>query len=178
MLLLLIRKKFRNETPVFSSEIELQDINTNDELASEDESVKLSLDSEEVENHTTDTLSNGSPLEENTVFSTLSKAEEVTRAFENLPIDIPSSDLIDAETYSIHGQSDQSSRLNVEEKTAANPLSYANILSEKSAEVETSTVETSPLIPDWAKQTENPAFYHNLDIPTFLRRRGSNRPRQ
>jgi cell division protein FtsZ len=157
------------ETPVFSSEIELQDINTNDELASEDESVKLSLDSEEVENHTTDTLSNGSPL---------SKAEEVTRAFENLPIDIPSSDLIDAETYSIHGQSDQSSRLNVEEKTAANPLSYANILSEKSAEVETSTVETSPLIPDWAKQTENPAFYHNLDIPTFLRRRGSNRPRQ
>jgi len=34
------------------------------------------------------------------------------------------------------------------------------------------------LIPDWAKQTENPAFYHNLDIPTFLRRRGSNRPRQ
>ena len=166
------------ETPVFSSEIELQDINTNDELASEDESVKLSLDSEEVENHTTDTLSNGSPLEENTVFSTLSKAEEVTRAFENLPIDIPSSDLIDAETYSIHGQSDQSSRLNVEEKTAANPLSYANILSEKSAEVETSTVETSPLIPDWAKQTENPAFYHNLDIPTFLRRRGSNSPRQ
>lgn len=166
------------ETPVFSSEIELQDINTNDELASEDESVKLSLDSEEVENHTTDTLSNGSPLEENTFFSTLSKAEEVTRAFENLPIDIPSSDLIDAETYSIHGQSDQSSRLNVEEKTAANPLSYANILSEKSAEVETSTVETSPLIPDWAKQTENPAFYHNLDIPTFLRRRGSNRPRQ
>ena len=166
------------ETPVFSSEIELQDINTNDELASEDESVKLSLDSEEVENHTTDTLSNGSPLEENTVFSTLSKAEEVTRAFENLPIDIPSSDLIDAETYSIHGQSDQSSRLNVEEKTAANPLSYANILSEKSAEVETSTVETSPLIPDWAKQTENPAFYHNLDITTFLRRRGSNRPRQ
>ena len=166
------------ETPVFSSEIELQDINTNDELASEDESVKLSLDSEDVENHTTDTLTNGSPLEENTVFSTLSKAEEVTGAFEDLPIDIPSSDLIDAETYSIHSQSDQSSRLNVEEKTAANPLSYADILSEKSAEVETSTVETSPLIPDWAKQTENPAFYHNLDIPTFLRRRGSNRPRQ
>ena len=95
-----------------------------------------------------------------------------------MPIDIPSSDLIDAETYSIHSQSDQSSRLNVEEKTAANPLSYADILSEKSADVETSTVETSPLIPDWAKQTENPAFYHNLDIPTFLRRRGSNRPRQ
>ena len=166
------------ETPVFSSEIELQDINTNDELASEDESVKLSMDSEEVENHTTDTLTNGSPLEENTVFSTLSKAEEVTGAFEDLPIDIPSSDLIDAETYSIHSQSDQSSRLNVEEKTAANPLSYADILSEKSVDVETSTVETSPLIPDWAKQTENPAFYHNLDIPTFLRRRGSNRPRQ
>mgnify|MGYP001379428542 CR=1 FL=1 len=166
------------ETPVFSSEIELQDINTNDELTSEDESVKLSMDSKEVENTTTDTLTNGSPLDENTVFSTLSKAEEVTGAFEDLPIDIPSSDLIDAETYSIHSQSDQSSRLNVEEKTAANPLSYADILSEKSADVETSTVETSPLIPDWAKQTENPAFYHNLDIPTFLRRRGSNRPRQ
>jgi cell division protein FtsZ len=166
------------ETPLFSSEIELQDINTNDELASEDKSVKLSRDNKEVENLTTDTLTNGCPLEENTVFSTLSKAEEVTGAFEDLPIDIPSSDLIDAETYSIHSQSDQSSRLNVEEKTAANPLSYKDILSEKSADVETSTVETSPLIPDWAKQTENPAFYHNLDIPTFLRRRGSNRPRQ
>jgi hypothetical protein len=68
--------------------------------------------------------------------------------------------------------------VNSEEKNAANSISYEDILSENTTDTETSTVETSPLIPDWANQTENPAFYQNLDIPTFLRRRQSNRPRQ
>ena len=165
------------ETPLFSSEIERQDINTNEQLASADESVKLSMDSDEAAIDTTANLTNGSPLEENTTFAPLTKPEGVTEALENLQIEIPSSDLIDAETYSIHGQSNDSSRMNVEEKTAANPLSYADILSGNN-DNETSTVETSPLIPDWANQTENPAFVQNLDIPTFLRRRVANRARQ
>jgi hypothetical protein len=59
-----------------------------------------------------------------------------------------------------------------------NSLSYPDLLSEKENETETSEVETSPLIPEWANQIDNPAFFQNLDIPTFLRRRGSNRPRQ
>jgi hypothetical protein len=136
------------------------------------------MDSEQAELDTTTALTNESPLEENTAFSSLSKAEEVDGAFEDLPMDIPSSDLIDAENYSIHGTSDESSKVNSEEETAAKPISYTDILSGNPTDTETSTVETSPLIPDWANQTENPAFYQNLDIPTFLRRRQSNRPRQ
>ena len=166
------------ETQMFSSENYTQDINTDEELASADESANLNMDSEQAELDTTAALTNESPLEENIAFSTLSKAEEVDGAFEDLPMDIPSSDLIDAENYSIHGTSDESSKVNSEEETAANPISYADILSENPTDTETSTVETSPLIPDWANQTENPAFYQNLDIPTFLRRRQSNRPRQ
>ncbi len=166
------------ETQMFSSENDTQDINTDEELASADESANLNMDSEQAELDTTAALTNESPLEENIAFSTLSKAEEVDGAFEDLPMDIPSSDLIDAENYSIHGTSDESSKVNSEEETAANPISYADILSENPTDTETSTVETSPLIPDWANQTENPAFYQNLDIPTFLRRRQSNRPRQ
>ena len=166
------------ETQMFSSENDTQVINTDEELASADESANLNMDSEQAELDTTTALTNESPLEENTAFSTLSKAEEVDGAFEDLPMDIPSSDLIDAENYSIHGTSDESSKVNSEEETAANPISYADILSENPTDTETSTVETSPLIPDWANQTENPAFYQNLDIPTFLRRRQSNRPRQ
>ena len=166
------------ETQMFSSENDTQVINTDEELASADESANLNMDSEQAELDTTAALTNESPLEENTAFSSLSKAEEVDGAFEDLPMDIPSSDLIDAENYSIHGTSDESSKVNSEEETAANPISYADILSENPTDTETSTVETSPLIPDWANQTENPAFYQNLDIPTFLRRRQSNRPRQ
>ena len=166
------------ETQMFSSENATQVINTDEELASADESANLNMDSEQAELDTTTALTNESPLEENTAFSSLSKAEEVDGAFEDLPMDIPSSDLIDAENYSIHGTSDESSKVNSEEETAANPISYADILSENPTDTETSTVETSPLIPDWANQTENPAFYQNLDIPTFLRRRQSNRPRQ
>ena len=167
-----------HETQMFSSENDTQVINTDEELASADESANLNMDSEQAELDTTAALTNESPLEENIAFSTLSKAEEVDGAFEDLPMDIPSSDLIDAENYSIHGTSDESSKVNSEEETAANPISYADILSENPTDTETSTVETSPLIPDWANQTENPAFYQNLDIPTFLRRRQSNRPRQ
>ena len=165
------------ETQMFSSEIENQDVNTTDKWPSEEESVKLGTDNEGVEIRTKDTLKHGSLEDENTIFSTLSKDEEVTE-FEEMSIDIPSSESIDAETYTIHSQVDQTNKVNVEEKTAVHPHSYTDILSEKSAKKETSTVETSPLIPDWAKQTENPAFYHNLDIPTFLRRRGSSRLRQ
>ena len=166
------------ETQMFSSENGTQVINTDEELASADESANLNMDSEQAELDTTTALTNESPLEENTAFSSLSKAEEVDGAFEDLPMDIPSSDLIDAENYSIHGTSDESSKVNSEEETAAKPISYTDILSENPTDTETSTVETSPLIPDWANQTENPAFYQNLDIPTFLRRRQSNRPRQ
>ncbi len=166
------------ETQMFSSENGTQVINTDEELASADESANLNMDSEQAELDTTTALTNESPLEENTAFSSLSKAEEVDGAFEDLPMDIPSSDLIDAENYSIHGTSDESSKVNSEEETAAKPISYTDILSGNPTDTETSTVETSPLIPDWANQTENPAFYQNLDIPTFLRRRQSNRPRQ
>lgn len=164
------------ETQMFSSENDTQVFNTDEELASADESANLNMDSEQAELDTTAALINESPLEENITFSTLSKAEEVDGAFEDLPMDISSSDLIDAENYSIHGTSDESNKVNSEEETAANPISYADILSENPTDTETSTVETSPLIPDWANQTENPAFYQNLDIPTFLRRRQSNRP--
>ena len=166
------------ETQMFSSENDTQVINTDEELASADESANLNMDSEQAELDTTTALTNESPLEENTAFSSLSKAEEVDGAFEDLPMDISSSDLIDAENYSIHGTSDESNKVNSEEKNAANSISYEDILSENTTDTETSTVETSPLIPDWANQTENPAFYQNLDIPTFLRRRQSNRPRQ
>ena len=85
---------------------------------------------------------------------------------------------IDAETYSIHGLAGETTKLNGKETTESNSFSYSKIDPENKSEAEKSTVETSPLIPEWANQTENPAFFQNLDIPTFLRRRGSNRPRQ
>ena len=59
-----------------------------------------------------------------------------------------------------------------------NPDASEQSFSSEESEPDSNTVETSPLIPDWANQTENPAFFQNLDIPTFLRRRGSSRPRQ
>ena len=166
------------ESQVFSAENDAQAIDTNKDSVSADESAENKMEQVGTEIDTPVDLTNESPLEEDTAFSTLSKGEEVTGAFEDLPMDIPSSDLIDAETYSIDSQSHDSSRVNGEEKAVEKSLSYADILSEKTTDAETSTVETSPLIPDWANQTENPAFYQNLDIPTFLRRRGSNRPRQ
>ena len=63
--------------------------------------------------------------------------------------------------------------------TDENSLSYPNLISTKKDSItDNNKVETSPLIPEWANQTDNPAFFQNLDIPTFLRKLGSNRPRQ
>jgi len=103
---------------------------------------------------------------------------ENNSTFEDLPLDMTSTNLIDAETYSIHDPALESDDLNGKTIPGANSLSYPDLLSEKDSETEASDVETSPLIPEWANQTDNPAFFQNLDIPTFLRRRGSSRPRQ
>ena len=103
---------------------------------------------------------------------------ENNSTFEDLPLDMTSTNLIDAETYSIHDSTLESADLNGKTIPDANSLSYPDLLSEKDSETEASEVENSPLIPEWANQTDSPAFFQNLDIPTFLRRRGSSRPRQ
>jgi len=103
---------------------------------------------------------------------------ENNSTFEDLPLDMTSENLIDAEKYSIHDSALDSDELNGKTITGENTLSYPNLISEKDSETDASDVETSPLIPEWANQTDNPAFFQNLDIPTFLRRRGSSRPRQ
>ena len=167
------------ETTELTSHIESQeDIPTTDELASFDESANLSLDSEKLEIDNANALKEDSTLEEKIDHSKVNKFQEATGTFDDLPIDFAPSELIDAETYSIHGPTDELGKLNSEEKIEGDSHSFSDINSEKTTDSETSTVETSPLIPDWANQTENPAFYQNLDIPTFLRRRGSNSPRQ
>ena len=167
------------ETTELTSHIESQeDISTTDELASFDESANLSLDSEKLEIDNANVLKEDPTLEEKIDHSKENKFQEVTGTFDDLPIDFAPSELIDAETYSIHGPTDELGKLNSEEKIEGDSHSFSDINSEKTTDSETSTVETSPLIPDWANQTENPAFYQNLDIPTFLRRRGSNSPRQ
>ena len=104
--------------------------------------------------------------------------EENNSTFEDLPLDMTSANLIDAETYSIHDSALDSDELNGKTISGDDSLSYTNLLSEKDIETDASEVETRPLIPEWANQTDNPAFFQNLDIPTFLRRRGSSRPRQ
>ena len=167
------------ETTELTSHIESQeDISTTDELASFDESANLSLDSEKLGIDNANVLKEDPTLEEKIDHSKENKFQEVTGTFDDLPIDFAPSELIDAETYSIHGPTDELGKLNSEEKIEGDSHSFSDINSEKTTDSETSTVETSPLIPDWANQTENPAFYQNLDIPTFLRRRGSNSPRQ
>ncbi|MEE2600578.1 MAG: cell division protein FtsZ [SAR324 cluster bacterium] len=167
------------ETTELTSHIESQeDISTTDELASFDESANLSLDSEKLEIDNANVLKEDPTLEEKIDHSKENKFQEVTGTFDDLPIDFAPSELIDAETYSIHGPTDELGKMNSEEKIEGDSHSFSDINSEKTTDSETSTVETSPLIPDWANQTENPAFYQNLDIPTFLRRRGSNSPRQ
>ena len=103
---------------------------------------------------------------------------ENNSTFEDLPLDMTSANLIDAETYSIHDSALESNKLNGKTITGDNTLSYPNLISETDIETDDSEIETSPLIPEWANQTDNPAFFQNLDIPTFLRRRGSSRPRQ
>ena len=97
---------------------------------------------------------------------------------EDLPLDMSSSSLIDAENYSIHDSTLDSDELNGKSINDDNSLSYPDLLSDKDCETDDSAVETSPLIPEWAIQADNPAFYQNLDIPTFLRKLGTNRPRQ
>ena len=167
------------ETTGLTSHIESQeDISTTDELASFDESANLSLDSEKLGIDNANVLKEDPTLEEKIDHSKENKFQEVTGTFDDLPIDFAPSELIDAETYSIHGPTDELGKLNSEEKIEGDSHSFSDINSEKTIDSETSTVETSPLIPDWANQTENPAFYQNLDIPTFLRRRSSNSPRQ
>ncbi len=167
------------ETTELTSHIESQeDISTTVELASFDDSSNLSLDSEKLEIDNANVLKEDPTLEEKIDHSKENKFQEVTGTFDDLPIDFAPSELIDAETYSIHGPTDELGKLNSEEKIEGDSHSFSDINSEKTTDSETSTVETSPLIPDWANQTENPAFYQNLDIPTFLRRRGSNSPRQ
>ena len=167
------------ETTGLTSHIESQeDISTTDELASFDESANLSLDSEKLGIDNANVLKEDPTLEEKIDHSKENKFQEVTGTFDDLPIDFAPSELIDAETYSIHGPTDELGKLNSEEKIEGDSHSFSDINSEKTTDSETSSVETSPLIPDWANQTENPAFYQNLDIPTFLRRRSSNSPRQ
>ena len=117
-------------------------------------------------------------LENNFDDKNLNSNLEKKSTFEDLPMDIDSSSLIDAETYSIHDSAIDSNELNGKTITDENSLSYPNILSKKNSATDNSTVETSPLIPEWANQTDNPAFFQNLDIPTFLRKLGSHRPRQ
>ena len=117
-------------------------------------------------------------LENNFDDKNLNSNLEKKSTFEDLPMDINSSSLIDAETYSIHDTALDSNELNVKTLTDENTLSYPKLISKKNSVADTSEVETSPLIPEWANQTDNPAFFQNLDIPTFLRKLGSNRPRQ
>ncbi|GIT03037.1 MAG: hypothetical protein CM1200mP28_02960 [Deltaproteobacteria bacterium] len=103
---------------------------------------------------------------------------ENNSTFDDLPLDMTSTNLIDAENYSIHDSALESDKLNGKTITDDKSLPYPNLLSDEDSERDTSEVETSPLIPEWENQTDNPAFFQNLDIPTFLRRRGSSRPRQ
>ena len=117
-------------------------------------------------------------LDDNIDHEDLNSNLENNSTFEDLPLDMTSTNLIDAETYSIHDSALESADLNGKTIPDANSLSYPDLLSEKDSETEASEVENSPLIPEWANQTDNPAFFQNLDIPTFLRRRGSSRPRQ
>ena len=120
----------------------------------------------------------GTSLDDNIDHEDSNSNLENNSTFEDLPLDMTSTNLIDAETYSIHDSALESADLNGKTIPGANSLSYPDLLSEKDSETEASEVETSPLIPEWANQTDNPAFFQNLDIPTFLRRRGSSRPRQ
>ena len=159
-----------------SSETESEEIITTEEITLTDESSHLSSDSEEEQLEEPESLMNETSTVESVNFSD-SNLEVESGTFEDLAIDHSSTD-IDAENYSIHGFSGASTKLNDNESNETHSFSFSNVTSENENNTETNPVETSPLIPEWANQTENPTFYQNLDIPTFLRRRGSNRPRQ
>ena len=163
-----------HQITLHSSETESEEIITTEEITLTDESSHLSSDSEEEQLEEPESLMNETSTVESVNFSD-SNLEVESGTFEDLAIDHSSTD-IDAENYSIHGFSGASTKLNDNESNETHSFSFSNVASEN--ENETNPVETSPLIPEWANQTENPTFYQNLDIPTFLRRRGSNRPRQ
>ena len=103
---------------------------------------------------------------------------ENNATFGDFSINMNSTNLIDAETYSIHDSNIESAEINDKSINDEASINYPSSTTEKNVENDISQVETSPLIPEWANQTDNPAFYQNLDIPTFLRKLGSNRPRQ
>ncbi len=167
-----------HQISIHSSETESEEIITTEEITLTDESSHLSSDSEEEQLEEPESLMNETSTVESVNFSD-SNLEVESGTFEDLAIDHSSTD-IDAENYSIHGFSGASTKLNDNESNETHSFSFSNVTSENENENENETnpVETSPLIPEWANQTENPTFYQNLDIPTFLRRRGSNRPRQ
>ncbi len=165
-----------HQISIHSSETESEEIITTEEITLTDESSHFSSDSEEEQLEEPGSLMNETSTVESVNFSD-SNLEVESGTFEDLAIDHSSTD-IDAENYSIHGFSGASTKLNDNESNETHSLSVSNVTSENENDPETNPVETSPLIPEWANQTENPTFYQNLDIPTFLRRRGSNRPRQ
>ena len=165
-----------HQITLHSSETESGEIITTEEISLADESSHLSNDSEEKQLEEPGSLMNETSTVESVNFSD-SNLEVESGTFEDLAIDHSSTD-IDAENYSIHGFSGASTKLNDNESNETHSFSFSNVTSENENDTETNPVETSPLIPEWANQTENPTFYQNLDIPTFLRRRGSNRPRQ
>ena len=165
-----------HQISIHLSETESEEIITTEEITLTDESSHLSSDSKEEQLEEPESLMNETSTVESVNFSD-SNLEVESGTFEDLAIDHSSTD-IDAENYSIHGFSGASTKLNDNESNETHSFSFSNVTSENENDTETNPVETSPLIPEWANQTENPAFYQNLDIPTFLRRRGSNRPRQ
>jgi cell division protein FtsZ len=165
-----------HQISIHLSETESEEIITTEEITLTDESSHLSSDSEEEQLEEPESLMNETSTVESVNFSD-SNLEVESGTFEDLAIDHSSTD-IDAENYSIHGFSGASTKLNDNESNETHSFSFSNVTSENENDTETNPVETSPLIPEWANQTENPTFYQNLDIPTFLRRRGSNRPRQ
>ena len=165
-----------HQISIHSSETESEEIITTEEITLTDESSHLSSDSEEEQLEEPESLKNETSTVESVNFSD-SNLEVESGTFEDLAINHSSTD-IDAENYSIHGISGVSTKLNDNESNETHFFPDSNVTSENENDTETNPVETSPLIPEWANQTENPTFYQNLDIPTFLRRRGSNRPRQ
>ena len=165
-----------HQISIHSSETESEEIITTEEITLTDESSHLSSDSKEEQLEDPESLMNETSTVESVNFSD-SNLEVESGTFEDLAIDHSSTD-IDAENYSIHSFSGASTKLNDNESNETHSFSFSNVTSENENDTETNPVETSPLIPEWANQTENPTFYQNLDIPTFLRRRGSNRPRQ
>ena len=154
-----------------------EEIITTEGITLTDESSHLTSDSEEEQLEEPESLMNETSTVES-VNNSDSNLEFESATFEDLAIDHSSTD-IDAENYSIHGFAGVSTKLNNNnESNQTHAFPVSNPTSENENDTETYPVETSPLIPEWANQTENPTFYQNLDIPTFLRRRGSNRPRQ